>query len=79
MGLDNLCQRQRIFNSDFTSISVLGLSIILGIGLSIILLSFTLPRLVAHFQFVFDTDPYLTEEWESSELLQTQRKPHTVL
>jgi hypothetical protein len=73
-SLVDLCQRQRVRNADYTSISVLGLAIILAVGGVITIISLLLPSLTAEIQRRFDFNPYLRNEWKANEIFHMQSK-----
>lgn len=69
-----MCGNQIVHRDDYTSFSVLGLSIILGVGCIIILVSFFLQRLVRLFQPDTPENRVRAQTWTELGLLQLQRK-----
>jgi len=73
-SLGDLCHRHMMRNADYTSISVLGLTIVLIFGGLLIVASLVLPSLVGLLRERFGTDTYARKEWDAVEVLNLQRK-----
>lgn len=73
-SLAELCQRQKVRSSDYTSISVVGLVVIIVVGCAVIALSVVLPNIVAEMQRAFGTEPYLRREWRANAIFHLQRE-----
>lgn len=69
-----MCSNQIVHRDDYTSFSVLGLSVILGVGCVIILVSFVLERVVDLLQRDTQKNRDLTQTWTELGLLQLLRK-----
>jgi hypothetical protein len=60
-------------NTAFTSFSVVGLVLLLGVGLLVILLSVFIEIMTGHIQRYTKRDPYSLVEWNTNGILQLQR------
>lgn len=69
-----MCSNQIVRRDDHTSFSVLGLSIVLGVGCIIILISLILKKLVNRIQPTTKENLVRTQFWTELGLLQLQRK-----
>jgi hypothetical protein len=69
-----MCDNQIVRRDDHLSFSVLGLSIVLGVGCIIILLSLILVKLVNLLQPTTDKNDALSQSWIEMGLLQFQRR-----
>ncbi|KAG9605358.1 hypothetical protein KCU77_g839, partial [Aureobasidium melanogenum] len=69
-----MCTNQIVHRDDHTSFSVLGLSIVLGVGCIIILISLILKDLVTWIQSDTEENDVRTQTWTELGLLQLQRK-----
>jgi hypothetical protein len=73
-GLQELCQRQKIRDPNYTSFSVVALAIIISFGGVIILASLALPALTGILRKQFGSDMHSQNEWDANELLYLQSK-----
>lgn len=73
-GPRNACGRQKIHNTaGYISFSVLGISIILGIGGLLIFVSLVLGQVIGYFRETFGWKDYKRLQWASDEQLELQR------
>ncbi|KAF1991805.1 hypothetical protein K402DRAFT_321910, partial [Aulographum hederae CBS 113979] len=74
----HLCQSQKVLSSDYSSFSVLGLGLTLGIGILLILLSFFLEPLASFFhrRWRHGKNGYALLEWSVNETFQLHRATH---
>ncbi|KAF2017544.1 hypothetical protein BU24DRAFT_388882 [Aaosphaeria arxii CBS 175.79] len=73
-----VCQSQRIMSTRYASFSVLGISLIVGIGGIIILLDMFLELLLDYFQRKNVRHNYSRLEWKANSTLQLHRMAHEV-
>jgi hypothetical protein len=73
-SLVDLCHRQKVRSSDYTSVSVVGLVVIIVVGGAIMALSVVLPHIVAELQRIFGVEPYLRREWKANAIFHLQSK-----
>ncbi|KAF2729273.1 hypothetical protein EJ04DRAFT_568779 [Polyplosphaeria fusca] len=70
---------QKVRSTNYTSFSVLGLGLTLGLGILIIITSFMLESLAMFIQKRRKADPYHRLEWSVNSTLQLQRLAHEAL
>lgn len=70
------CANQKIRSQSFTSVNLLGLTIIFVVGGLIIVASFVLPMAVELFQRRWRKRPFASLEWITNDTLQLQRLAH---
>jgi hypothetical protein len=68
-----MCDNQVIVRNDYTSFSILGMSITLSVGGFIIILSFILPALVRRIQMSTLSGRFRNEEWRADHFYQLQQ------
>ncbi|KAF9636592.1 hypothetical protein BFW01_g7488 [Lasiodiplodia theobromae] len=72
-------EKRKVVNTNYSSFSVLGLSILLGIGGFINLVGYTLDWIVEAIQKRYNLDIYSRLEWTTNDTLQLQRLAHEEL
>jgi hypothetical protein len=68
-----MCDNQVIVRNDYTSFSILGMSLTLSVGGFIIILSFILPALVGKIQMSTLSGRFRNEEWRADHFYELQQ------